>query len=109
VTLLRYTRRPREGSSLAQLEASERSAWIERTLTEALAPESIEVEDESALHRGHAGAAAGGGHFRVRVVSPSFRGHSRVARHRIVYSALTAQMGSGIHALALETLTPEEV
>ncbi len=44
----------------------------------------------------------------MRVVSGRFRDRSRVERHRIVYGALAGEMGSGIHALALETLTPEE-
>ncbi|MEE9281915.1 MAG: BolA family protein [Myxococcota bacterium] len=90
------------------MQPAERREWIERTLAIALEPEAIEVEDESHLHRGHAGAAGGGGHFRVRVVSGRFRDRSRLERHRIVYGALAVEMGSGIHALALETLTPEE-
>ena len=90
------------------VEPAERPAWIERTLRDALDAESVEVEDESHKHRGHAGAAAGGGHFRVRVVSLRFASLSRIDRHRIVYDALDAEMGSGIHALALRALTPEE-
>ncbi len=94
---------------MSLLEPSKRLEWIEQTLREALAAESIRVQDESHLHRGHAGAAAGGGHFRVRVVSETFRNQTRVQRHRAVYSALSQHMGSAIHALALETLTPDEV
>ena len=86
----------------------ERPDWIERTLREALEARDVEVEDESHRHRGHAGAADGGGHFRVRIVAERFRSLSRVDRHRIVYEALGNEMGSGIHALALTALTPEE-
>lgn len=44
----------------------------------------------------------------MRIVSENFRDRSRVERHRIVYTTLAQEMGSGIHALALETLSPEE-
>jgi BolA protein len=81
---------------------------IERVLRVALAPEQLEVVDESHLHRGHAGAAGGAGHFRVRIVSGAFAGCSRVDRHRRVYDALRAEMGPEIHALALTALTPDE-
>ena len=93
---------------MSELEPSARE-WIEQTLREALAPQSIQVQDESHLHRGHAGAASGGGHFRVRIVSDGFRNQPRLQRHRTVYAALAPHMGGAIHALALETLTPEEV
>lgn len=86
----------------------DRVAWIEATLRQAFAPTHLVVEDESALHVGHAGAASGGGHFRVLVVADGFRGQSPVARQRAVYAALGDAMKSTIHALALRTLTPEE-
>lgn len=47
-------------------------------------------------------------HFRARVVSAAFAGLPRVKRHQAVYAALKGQMGGALHALALETLTPEE-
>jgi len=77
-------------------------------LRRALAPSHLAVEDESEKHAGHAGAAAGGGHFRVLIVSESFRGQDPVARHSAVYAALGTAMKSEIHALALRTLTQEE-
>ncbi len=86
----------------------DRRTWIETTLRQALAPKHLSVEDESAQHVGHAGAAGGGGHFRVLIVSDSFRGQEPVARHSAVYAALGTAMQSEIHALALRTLTPEE-
>lgn len=86
----------------------ERVSWIEDTLRHAFAPTHLVVEDESALHAGHAGAAGGGGHFRVLIVADSFRGQSPVARQRAVYAALGDAMKSQIHALALRTLTPQE-
>jgi len=82
---------------------------IREKLTAALAPQALEVEDESARHHGHAGAQPGGEtHFNVRVVSTKFSGLSRVARQRLVYAALADEMKAQIHALALVTLTPGE-
>jgi len=81
---------------------------LEETLRDALRPQHLQVTDESALHAGHPGAAGGGGHFRVLIVCDSFRGQSLVARQRAVYAAVGDAMQSTIHALALNTLTPEE-
>ena len=85
----------------------DRVASIEQTLRATFAPSHLVVEDESALHAGHAGAA-GGGHFRVLIVSAAFEGQDLVARQRAVYAALGTAMKTDIHALALRTLTPEE-
>lgn len=86
-----------------------RVAWIETTLHAALNPVHLVVEDESARHRGHAGApAAGASHFRVLIVSSDFTGQDLISRQRSVYAALGDAMKDGIHALALRTLTPEE-
>jgi BolA protein len=74
----------------------------------ALAPDQVEISDESALHAGHAGAASGGGHFQLTIVSNHFAGLSTLARHRAVYDALGELMGSRIHALSMTTLTPDE-
>ncbi len=78
-------------------------------LNQALDPVRLEVVDESQHHAGHAGASPEGEtHFRVEVVSESFRGLSRVARERLVHRALAEELGSRIHALSLKVLTPEE-
>jgi BolA protein len=72
-------------------------------------PELLQIEDESARHAGHAGAAPGGEtHYRVLMVSAAFRGEGRLARSRAVHAALAAEFGSGLHALALTLRTPEE-
>ncbi|HTO70345.1 MAG TPA: BolA family transcriptional regulator [Myxococcota bacterium] len=86
----------------------DRRARIETRLREAFAPLALDVLDESHRHRGHAGAAGGAGHFRVRLVSERFRGVARVERHRLVYDALAAEIGPEIHALALELRSPDE-
>lgn len=82
---------------------------ITARLQEALAPVSLEVIDESAMHAGHAGARPGGeSHFRVRIVSASFVGESRLARHRRVNAALAAELAESIHALAIDARAPGE-
>jgi len=87
----------------------DRRVLIQERLRAAFAPVALDVEDESAKHRGHAGAAGGAGHFRVRLVSERFRGRSRIERHRLVYDALAAELGPEIHALALELRSPDEL
>lgn len=78
-------------------------------LTAALAPLAIDIEDDSARHTGHAGAASGGGHFNLRVVSPAFAGRTRLQRHRLVYDPLADLMKRDIHALSMVLLAPDEV
>ncbi|MDR3497679.1 MAG: BolA family transcriptional regulator [Parvibaculum sp.] len=82
---------------------------IRQKLELALQPLQMTIEDQSHLHKGHAGHRPGGEtHFRVTVVSVAFAGVSRIQRHRMVTGALAAEMNNPIHALALTTLTPEE-
>jgi BolA protein len=76
---------------------------IEALLRERLDATAVEVVDESAQHRGHAGARSGAGHFRVTVVSPRFAGLSLVEAQRLVYRALGEMMPGDIHALAITT------
>lgn len=78
-----------------------------RERLEALVPTSLNLEDESAQHAGHAGASSGG-HYRLTIVSSRFEGLNAVARHRLVYQALGDLMQKGIHALAISAYTPEE-
>jgi stress-induced morphogen len=51
--------------------------------------------------------AGDGDHYAATVLSESFRGKSRVQQHQLVYEALKAEMGGKLHALALQTGTPE--
>ena len=74
-------------------------------LQTALAPERLEVQDDSHLHAGHAGAREGR-HFSVCIRSARFAGLSRVARHRLVYDAVGPLASQGIHALALDARAP---
>ncbi len=81
---------------------------IESLLRDRLSARYVEVIDESHLHAGHAGASGGAGHFRALVVSLVFQGKSLVERQRLVYDALAELMGPEIHALSMQTLTPEQ-
>ena len=87
---------------------NDRAQRIEALLLAEFSPLKCEVEDESALHAGHAGAASGGGHYRLYLVSTHFEGVGRVGRHRLVYDCLRELMQTEIHALALTLLTPAE-
>ena len=51
--------------------------------------------------------AGDGDHYKATVIAESFRGKSRVQQHQIVYEALKAEMGGKLHALALQTGTPD--
>ena len=75
----------------------------------ALAPESMEILDESGRHIGHEGAKSGGGHYQLVVVSSRFHGLSLPARHRLVYDALRPLMRNAIHALSIKAYAPEEI
>ncbi len=86
-----------------------RTERIRALVSAALAPVLLEVRDDSAQHAGHAGAAPGGEtHYSVLVVSDRFAGQGRVARHRMVNTALGSEFAQGLHALALTLRTPEE-
>ena len=71
------------------MEASE----IERLIKLALPDAKVEIRD----------LAGDGDHYAATVVSPRFKGKSRVQQHQIVYDALQGQMGGVLHALALQT------
>lgn len=74
-------------------------------LEEALAPEALEIIDESERHRGHAGWQEGGEtHFRIRIRAKALAGKTRLARHRAIHAALGADLIGRIHALAIEVL-----
>ena len=80
---------------------------IRNKLEAAFAPAELEIVNESHLHAGHAGSpGTGHSHFRVRIVSEVFRGHSRVACHRRVNDVLAEELAGRVHALALTTEVP---
>ena len=87
-----------------------RTAETEALLRERLAalkPLEIDIVDDSARHAGHAGAG-GGGHYRLRIVSPVFAGKPPLARHRLVIDAIGDLMQGQIHALSIQPIAPGE-
>ena len=85
------------------------SETITKKLREAFEPESLNITDELHLHEGHAGHRPGGEtHFRVHIVSPAFRGKTRIERHRMINATLAAELAGSVHALAIKALAPEE-
>lgn len=80
---------------------------IERRLI-TLNPSLVELHDDSHEHSGHPGAAQGGSHFSLTIVSAEFAGLGRIARHQMVYKLLQDLIPSKIHALAMRAFAPEE-
>ena len=81
---------------------------IEERLRQEFRPAHLEIADESDKHAGHPGAAGGGGHYQVTIVSSSFEGKTLLEQHRMVNTALKEMMGAEIHALALKTVPQSE-
>jgi len=90
------------------LPRDQRVAAIRAAIEGALMPVSLQVEDDSHRHAGHAGARDGRGHYNVDVVSESFSGLNAIARHRAVYAAVGELMVTDIHALSIKARTPSE-
>ncbi len=79
---------------------------IEKRLA-VLQPLSLEIQDDSALHAGHAGNT-GGGHFTLKIVSSQFSQKSQIIRHRLIYQALTDLIPQQIHALSIIAMSPDD-
>jgi BolA protein len=78
-------------------------------LEAALAPERLEITDQSHLHAGHAGWREGGQtHFSIKVATTRFIGKGRLERHRMIYALLAEEIADGVHALAIEAEAPDE-
>lgn len=88
-------------------EAATRVARIEAALRAAFPDARFSLVDESHLHRGHAGAREGKGHFRLQIESAAFAGLLPLARHRRVFAALKSLMDTDIHALSVDARTPD--
>ena len=86
----------------------ERLAVIRGALEKRFDPTELKIKDQSQLHAGHEGAKDGKGHFDVTIVSIAFEGQNRIARHRMVYDALTQLLQTDIHALRIKAFTPSE-
>ena len=82
-------------------------AQLRSALEQAFAPSTLEIIDDSAAHAGHEGSRSGA-HFRVKLVSAAFRGHSSLERHRMVYAAVAPLMSGSVHALNITARAPDE-
>ena len=71
-------------------------------------PGSIEQSIRAGLACTHLEVTGDGAHFEAIVVSPSFAGLTRVRQHQLVYAALGGRMREEIHALSMQTFSPEE-
>ena len=78
-----------------------------KTRLASLEPLSIEIQDNSALHAGHAGNT-GGGHFSITIVSSQFSQKSQIIRHRLIYQALTDLIPQHIHAISILAISPTD-
>ena len=72
-----------------------------------LNPVSLEIQDDSTLHAGHAGNT-GGGHFSITIVSSQFSQKSQIMRHRLIYQALTDLIPQQIHAISILAISPTD-
>jgi len=88
--------------------SEQRVASIRQALEEHFDPTELMIKDQSQLHAGHEGAKDGKGHFDVTIKSAAFEGQNRIARHRMVYDALTDLLQTDIHALRIKAFTPSE-
>ena len=91
------------------MNPQDRKKEITRLLAEAFDAETLDVEDESYLHEGHAGAKDGRGHFRVLMIASVFEGKTMIERHRMIYRVLDDMMRRDIHALAIDAWSPDEL
>lgn len=78
-----------------------------RSRLSVLAPIILDIRDDSAQHRGHAGNN-GGGHFFLTIASAEFCGKSQVMRHRRVYAILGDLIPQRIHALSIQAIAADE-
>ena len=83
-----------------------RAAKLEQQLHDQLTINSLEIEDQSHLHAGHAGAKDGKSHFRIVISATEFAGKTRIKCHRLVYAAVADLMETDIHALSIEARQP---
>jgi BolA protein len=86
---------------------SEKRIKLIRESLEKLSPSYVDIEDEGHLHIGHAGAKSGG-HFKLNIVSESFKDKTTIERHRIIYKCLSDLMNTEIHAISIKAKCKEE-
>jgi len=73
-----------------------------------MTPEQIKQFIESGLPCDHVEVSGDGHHFEAVIVSAEFRGKNKVQQHQLIYRALGERMREEIHALSMQTFTPED-
>ncbi len=73
------------------------AADIEKLIRDAIPDARVSIED----------LRGDGDHYAAHVISATFKGKSRVQQHQMVYQALKGRMGGELHAMALQTSTPD--
>lgn len=91
------------------MNTEQRIQVMTERLTHSLQPTYLEIIDESHLHKGHAGAQSGAGHFKILLASSQFTDKNLIACHRLVYEALTDLIPHEIHALKIQIQPEKEV
>ena len=86
---------------------SEKRIKLIRESLEKLSPSYVDIEDEGRLHIVHAGAKSGG-HFKLNIVSESFKDKTTIEQHRIIYKCLGDLMNTEIHAISIKAKCKEE-
>ncbi len=84
------------------MDPFDRVSLIRQRLQAAFAPSRMDVQDDSALHKGHAGSQNGAGHYTVIIEADSLKGLSRIELHRAIYQALNDMIPEQIHALQIK-------
>ncbi len=84
-------------------------AQLEVRFTDHFPASLIEIEDQSHLHAGHAGAEGGAGHYKVKITSSRFAALGTLARHRLVYDAVRDWMPDRVHALSIQAVEPSSL
>lgn len=94
-----YLSHTKEAASFMTIEQT-----IRTKISDALAPQALELLNESHMHAG----PAVNSHFNLTLVSDQFEGKRPVARHQMIYKVLADEMAGEVHALALHLFTPKE-
>ncbi len=86
------------------IDNAARIQTMQQRLTEAFAPDHLEILDDSDQHIGHAGAANGAGHFTLIIRAAHFTNKTRLQAHKMIYHVLADMMEHDIHALQIKLI-----
>jgi BolA protein len=87
------------------MQTSERIELIRSRMQKKFSPTTLEVQDDSEKHIGHAGSRGGAGHYTLIIAAETLKNQNRVAAHREIYALLDDLIPHEIHALVIKILT----